>query len=570
MHRTASPHDRAMSWSSISTNPATGTVLNVGSPFESGIEAAFDATGMNGVIAWNQSGETSLARRLVNGVWQSVETLWAAEPQTHRVVCAFIDDTGAPCVALSRGGWYFATLHRYASGSWSQVSSEFGGSGGAATGVDFPDSSEPTVALTLTYGGTNNRSFAILFKSRDGVRVARQVNGSWLTSTLLASTSLGATVGAFLKVSAGEWHAIVRLSDNRVAHYKTTDYGANWTSGTIISDASNLATDVRASLLSDGSILAVWSKTTGSGATAWSLLSGGSWTPPASITGPSDAITTGNVNFAADTLTYGKSVSGVFQIFGRTFSGAAWGPEEQLTAEASSISRHSFGAMPNGNEAVLAYQAGASIKLRRRVYGNWRTAESFSASSFWPQVAASATGIGVHSGLLPQALTLDTTVPQQLSGRAVVNGTQTTLVYATERNMTSATDVTETAIGNALLRGQNITGAGQLYVALFTAYPGEAGSTAAEVTGGGYSRQPVSFGAANPAGTYANDTACVFSPATSSWGTVSFIGLMSAATAGHMVLAFPLTDSSGDATSQAIGIGDRPEIAVGELTIEIS
>lgn len=563
-----------MSWSAIPSNPATTTVAHVGAPYEGGIQFAFDATGANGVVAWVEvsgSTQTSYARRLVSGSWQARETVWAGEAQTHNAVAALVDDSGAPCVALSRGGWYFATFHRYASGSWSQVGAEFGGSGGAATGIDFISTSEPEVCQMVGYGGTNNRSVMIFFKSRDGLRIARTINGTTQSGTLLNSTGFGATIGKLVKISNTEFHAIGRLADNRIAHWSSTDAGATWSNANIIASGSNAGSDVRADLQADGSILAVWSLTSGSGATAWSRYASASWSTPAAVAGPSDAITTGNVNFAGDTLTYGKLISGVTQVCAKRFASGAWGSETQLTTEASSLTHHGMSSTPNGNELAIAYQSGNDIKVRRRVYGNWRTSQTIAANStFWPQVVANGSTLGIHSGLTPQAITLDTTVPQQISAAVEIVGTSSVLSLASDTNLSSASDAAETTIGNALLRNTPLTGAATLYAALFTSYPGETGSLASEVSGNGYSRAQVSFGAPATPGVFTNDAVCLFPEATGAgWGTVSFIGIMDAETAGNLLLVLPLVTAAGDATSQAISANDRPEISPGDLTVQV-
>jgi len=95
------------------------------------------------------------------------------------------------------------------------------------------------------------------------------------------------------------------------------------------------------------------------------------------------------------------------------------------------------------------------------------------------------------------------------------------------------------------------------YLALFTADPTEAGTLTAEVAGGSYARQSVTW---NPAATDgSNNTTKVpsadiaFPTATADWGTITHVGIMSAATAGTMrwfgPLAVAKTILSGDSIS---------------------
>ena len=67
--------------------------------------------------------------------------------------------------------------------------------------------------------------------------------------------------------------------------------------------------------------------------------------------------------------------------------------------------------------------------------------------------------------------------------------------------------------------------AGTYSLALCTGDPGEAGSLANEVSGGGYARQAVSFGSAS-SGVISNDAGVSFPAATGSWGTVSHWALV--------------------------------------------
>ena len=81
-----------------------------------------------------------------------------------------------------------------------------------------------------------------------------------------------------------------------------------------------------------------------------------------------------------------------------------------------------------------------------------------------------------------------------------------------------------------------------------------------ELTGNGYARVSISFGAAS-SGTASNDAAVEFSAATGSWGTVSHFGLFDASSAGNLLIHGALT------ASKVIESGDILKIAVGDMDI---
>jgi hypothetical protein len=81
-----------------------------------------------------------------------------------------------------------------------------------------------------------------------------------------------------------------------------------------------------------------------------------------------------------------------------------------------------------------------------------------------------------------------------------------------------------------------------------------------ELTGNGYARVSISFGAAS-SGTASNDAAVEFSAATGSWGTVSHFGLFDASSAGNLLIHGALT------ASKVIESGDILKIAIGDMDI---
>ena len=73
-----------------------------------------------------------------------------------------------------------------------------------------------------------------------------------------------------------------------------------------------------------------------------------------------------------------------------------------------------------------------------------------------------------------------------------------------------------------------------LYLALFTADPGETEVVTSEVaTASGYTRQAVSFGSsAITTGSAANTGVVSFGPASADWGSITHVGICRSATCG--------------------------------------
>lgn len=117
------------------------------------------------------------------------------------------------------------------------------------------------------------------------------------------------------------------------------------------------------------------------------------------------------------------------------------------------------------------------------------------------------------------------------------------------------------------LRGTAMPAApGTLYVALFTADPGETGVLTNEVvvTGGTlYARTAVTLTA--PPSPVSNSADVVFPTAGASWGTVTHAALVDNATRG----AGNVLASNALSASQAIGAGITPRFVTGQLTFTL-
>jgi hypothetical protein len=125
------------------------------------------------------------------------------------------------------------------------------------------------------------------------------------------------------------------------------------------------------------------------------------------------------------------------------------------------------------------------------------------------------------------------------------------------------THYAEAAILNVLLRATAFTTPAAVYVALFTAAPGEAGG-GTEVSGTAYARQAVTFGAPTTSTTgssCANSADVTFPTAGSAWGTVTHFGIFDAASGGNLLYYSSLTSSI------TIASGDPVKFNTGALVV---
>tara|TARA_R110000796_G_scaffold190710_1_gene307406 strand:+ start:264 stop:644 length:381 start_codon:yes stop_codon:yes gene_type:complete len=99
------------------------------------------------------------------------------------------------------------------------------------------------------------------------------------------------------------------------------------------------------------------------------------------------------------------------------------------------------------------------------------------------------------------------------------------------------------------------------YIALYTAPPGESGG-GTEVSGGGYVRQSVTFSVSGD--TASNTGAVEYPTATSSYGTVSHVGVFDASSGGNLLAYSALN------VSKAIDTGDVFRIPTGDLDITLN
>jgi len=120
----------------------------------------------------------------------------------------------------------------------------------------------------------------------------------------------------------------------------------------------------------------------------------------------------------------------------------------------------------------------------------------------------------------------------------------------------------ENALINATLRNTSYTSPTTVYVALYTSDPTDA-DTGTECSGTSYVRQAVTFGAPSN-GVSTNSATVEFPQAGGAWGTISFIGLRDASTAGNLLYHTALD------ASKTIATGDVFRIATGSLSVTLA
>lgn len=120
----------------------------------------------------------------------------------------------------------------------------------------------------------------------------------------------------------------------------------------------------------------------------------------------------------------------------------------------------------------------------------------------------------------------------------------------------------ENALINAVLRNTTYTSPATVYVSLYTTDPTDADS-GTEVSGGSYARTAVTFGAPSN-GVTTNSADVTFPTSTSSWGSVTHIGIHDASTSGNLLFHTPLD------TAKTIDSGDIFKIETGNLSVTLA
>ena len=126
--------------------------------------------------------------------------------------------------------------------------------------------------------------------------------------------------------------------------------------------------------------------------------------------------------------------------------------------------------------------------------------------------------------------------------------------------MSSFTDYLEDAVLNHVFRNTALTSPTSVYAALFTSAPTDAGG-GTEVSGGGYSRQAVTFGAPS-GGAISNSADISWTASGAAFGTVVATAIFDAVTAGNML-------SWASITSATINDGDTLTFTAGNYSISL-
>ncbi|MBI2817961.1 MAG: hypothetical protein HYX72_13590 [Acidobacteria bacterium] len=117
-----------------------------------------------------------------------------------------------------------------------------------------------------------------------------------------------------------------------------------------------------------------------------------------------------------------------------------------------------------------------------------------------------------------------------------------------------------------VLRGTNLIAPASVYVGLFSTAPTDDGSTGTELSGNGYTRQQVTFGApAADTGNLrkvSNTNVITFGPATADWLQAVAFGVWDAATNGNLLYWDSLT------TAKTVQNGDSAQFGIGALVVK--
>jgi hypothetical protein len=126
----------------------------------------------------------------------------------------------------------------------------------------------------------------------------------------------------------------------------------------------------------------------------------------------------------------------------------------------------------------------------------------------------------------------------------------------------------QAVLDGAYLADAAFTAGANVWVGLSTTTPTEAGANVTEPSGNAYARvstAAATWNASSGTGptTKSNGSAIVFTQATGSWGTVTYVTLHDAATAGNLVGFGALTAST------AVNNGDTVQFAIGALVLKL-
>lgn len=130
--------------------------------------------------------------------------------------------------------------------------------------------------------------------------------------------------------------------------------------------------------------------------------------------------------------------------------------------------------------------------------------------------------------------------------------------------MSNLTDYAEAMLLDWYMTAGAVSRPTTWYLALFTTATTDAGG-GTEVSGFGYARQAITFGAASsPAGSTASTNSQTFTASGGAWGTVSHMAIFDALTGGNMLWHSALSSSKG------VSDGESLIFATGAVTLTLA
>lgn len=126
--------------------------------------------------------------------------------------------------------------------------------------------------------------------------------------------------------------------------------------------------------------------------------------------------------------------------------------------------------------------------------------------------------------------------------------------------MAAMSDYLEDALLNHVFRNTALTSPTNVFLALWIGDPLDTGLGGAEVSGGAYARQQITFGAPS-GGVIANSAQIDFADATSAWGTIDYAQIFDLVTLGNALVHAQLVNA------KTIDTDDQFRVKVGDLTV---
>jgi hypothetical protein len=131
--------------------------------------------------------------------------------------------------------------------------------------------------------------------------------------------------------------------------------------------------------------------------------------------------------------------------------------------------------------------------------------------------------------------------------------------------MSALSDYSEKLLLDYLMTAETVTRPTQWYIGLSSTASSDTGTTITEPVGNGYARESVAFAAAtSPAGTTENQNPVSFTAAGGNWGTLTHIGIYTAATGGNLLWHGPLQ------VERIVNDGDTLTFAIGNISISLA